>query len=78
MESESTRDHREQAEQLATRATSRAGSDVPKQIAAAIELTYARAPDSTEVQSALEFVQKNGLPALCRALLNSNEFLFVE
>lgn len=68
----------EQAEQLATRATSKAGSDVPKQITAAYELAYARAPESAEVRGALEFVQQNGLPALCRALLNSNEFLFIE
>jgi hypothetical protein len=68
----------EQADRLATRASSRAGKEPQPQIIAAFELAYARTPDTSELQSSLAFVSKNGLPALCRALLNSNEFLFLE
>jgi hypothetical protein len=59
----------EQAEQLAKKA-----SDVPT----AYQLAYQRGPSADELAAAEAFVKQNGLPALCRALLNSNEFLFVE
>lgn len=68
----------EQAAELARCATSEGGKDLAKQIAAAYEFAYTRSPDDSEVASALAFTRENGLPALCRAILNSNEFLFIE
>jgi hypothetical protein len=48
-----------------------------EQIERAFQLCYGRSADATERQEALEFVEALGLPALCRVLLNSNEFLFI-
>lgn len=68
----------EQAERLANRAIARASKNTDQQISAAFELAFARSPDATEKHGAKALVQTSGLPALCRALLNSNEFLFIE
>ncbi|HWL10830.1 MAG TPA: DUF1553 domain-containing protein, partial [Planctomicrobium sp.] len=48
------------------------------QIRRAYELCYSRPASNNEIDSALVFVADAGLPALCRALLNSNEFLFIQ
>ena len=42
------------------------------------QLAYARSPDNEELKAATAFIQQHGLPALCRVVLNSNEFLFVD
>ncbi|MEZ6073993.1 MAG: DUF1553 domain-containing protein [Pirellulales bacterium] len=47
------------------------------QIDRAFWLALARAPDDTERAAAVALVADHGLAALCRALLNSNEFLFI-
>ena len=44
----------------------------------AVRLVWLREPMRDELQDFTEFVRINGLPALCRLLLNSNEFLFVD
>lgn len=41
------------------------------------QLLYQRAPDKTELADANEFSTRHGLVALCRAMLNTNEFLFI-
>lgn len=46
--------------------------------AKAYQLVYQRHPTKDELTAAEAFVKQEGLPALCRALLNSNEFLFLE
>ncbi len=46
--------------------------------AKAYQLVYQRQPTKDELTTAEAFVKQEGLPALCRALLNSNEFLFLE
>ena len=43
----------------------------------AYQLCYSRRPDPSERRSAEEFVKQNGLTQFCRALFNSNEFLFI-
>jgi len=40
-------------------------------------LCFGRPPDPAELRSALKLIEQHGLPALCRALLNANEFLFI-
>lgn len=47
------------------------------QIARAFELTLSRSPDTLEVSDADEVVRTHGLPALCRVLFNTNEFVFI-
>ena len=37
-----------------------------------------RKPTDVERQSAIELVNKHGLPALCRAMLNLNELVYIE
>jgi hypothetical protein len=48
-----------------------------KQVERAVRLAWLRAPEPGERQELVAFAQRQGLPALCRLLLNSNEFLFV-
>ncbi|QDU19961.1 DUF1549 and DUF1553 domain-containing protein [Urbifossiella limnaea] len=47
-------------------------------VASAFRLAFQRAPRADELAAARELVAKHGLPALCRALLNANEFVFVD
>jgi Protein of unknown function (DUF1549)/Protein of unknown function (DUF1553)/Planctomycete cytochrome C len=49
-----------------------------EQISTAFRLVYGRAPDEQELSLSREFVTRRGLPAFCRALWNSSEFLFVD
>lgn len=55
----------------------RAGDDPTRQIAEAWNWTLARNPTPLEESDALLLVSKHGLASLCRALFNSNEFLFL-
>ena len=45
--------------------------------ALAFELAFGRPATANEVTTASSFASQHGWPALCRALLNSNEFLFI-
>ncbi|MFO0800166.1 MAG: DUF1549 and DUF1553 domain-containing protein [Gemmataceae bacterium] len=47
-------------------------------VASAFRLAFQRAPRAEELAAARELVAKHGLPALCRALLNANEFVFLD
>jgi hypothetical protein len=67
----------QQAERLAGRIGEDAGPDVSAQIDRAFELLDGREPDEDERRLAADFVARYGLEAMCRAMLNSNEFLFV-
>ena len=65
------------AEAFAARVRTEVGDDIAKQIERAYQLALSRAPDSAELADAKPVVAAQGLPALGRALFNSNEFLFV-
>jgi len=67
----------QQASQFASRIQLAAETDVTAQVTLAWQLAFQRKPTTDEVQDAAELVHEHGLAALCRALLNSNEFLFV-
>ena len=56
-------------------ATSRSLDD---QITIAFSLLYSRRPDEKEVTLSVDFITRRGLPAFCRAMWNSSEFLFVD
>ena len=43
----------------------------------AYEVLYGRPASEEEVADALEFVKEHGMVSFCRAMLNTNEFLFV-
>jgi hypothetical protein len=69
-----TLDH---ANALATRVKKEAGNDPAAQIRRAWQLALTREPSTEELNDTLPAVQQHGLAVLCRALINSNEFLFL-
>ncbi|HND51716.1 MAG TPA: hypothetical protein PLV92_04945, partial [Pirellulaceae bacterium] len=57
----------------------KASDGVRASIARAFKLTLARKPKPDELREAVEFVRdEQGLVDLCRALLNLNEFVYVD
>jgi hypothetical protein len=52
--------------------------DLNTQIARATQLAWHRNPTGEELREFQDFVQKHGLAAICRVILNSNEYLFVD
>lgn len=66
-----------QAQYFAERLQHDAGTDIPKQIHRAFQIAFLREPSAAELSSAEKLIGQHGLPAFCRALLNSNELIFV-
>ena len=66
-----------QAEAFAARVRAEAGDDVREQIIRAWRLALGREPSPAELTDTEPVIRGDGLPALCRALFNSNEFLFL-
>jgi hypothetical protein len=66
-----------QAEAFASRVKEEMGDDITNQITRAYLLALSRGPTAEELRDTLPTVQKHGLTVLCRALFNSNEFLFL-
>jgi hypothetical protein len=66
----------QQAGFLAERIRMEAGEATPAQVNRGFRLAFGRAPSAAEGAAALELVREHGLEALCRALLNANEFLY--
>lgn len=62
---------------FAARVKKEAGDDPAQQIARAYQLALNRRPSEEEVQETVPAIRDHGLDTLCRALFNSNEFLFV-
>ena len=67
----------QQSSLFASRLEREAGPDVIAQVRRAYSLAFLRLPTDDEQIAATQFVNDHGLTALCRALLNANEFLFV-
>ncbi len=55
-----------------------AASETAAQVMRAFELAFARQPDEHEITAAVGLVQQYGLPAFCRAILNTNELIYVD
>jgi hypothetical protein len=66
------------ADRFAERVTREAGGEPADQVRRTFLLIYGRTPDAAERERIEPFVTRHGLAALCRALLNSNEFLYVD
>jgi len=66
------------ADGFAERIEREAGDDPGTQVDRAFRLIHSRRPTAQERQASLEFVTRHKLPALCRVLFNSNEFLYVD
>jgi hypothetical protein len=67
----------EQADLLAGRLEKDASSGEVEQVQRAFQLLYGREPDSFELETSREMIREEGLPAFCRAVYNTSEFLFV-
>ncbi len=65
------------SDRLAERVQQRVGTGVESQVTELFLLAYQRPPQPAELSSASAFCEKHGLAALCRVVLNSNEFLYV-
>ena len=66
------------ANHFSDRVKSEAEDSVEAQVRRAVELAWCRQPSQDELAEYNEFVQSHGLAALCRVLINSNEFLYVD
>ena len=67
----------DQAAAFAERVKSETGNNQTAQIHRAYQLALSRNATPEELADALPLIEANGLAILCRALFNSNEFLFV-
>ncbi len=65
------------ADALAQRIEHEAEEDIAAQVRHSFETVYGRPPDETETTAAAALVESQGLRALCRVLLNSNEMVTV-
>ena len=68
----------QQAGFLADRLKKEAGADPAGQIRLAFQLAFSRTPDAEELRAGKDLVARHGLEIFCRALFNSNEFIFLE
>jgi hypothetical protein len=66
-----------QARHFAARVTAEA-PDLTAQVARAHTLALGRVPSAEETARLADFARAHGLPALCRLLVNLNEFLFID
>ncbi len=67
-----------QARQFADRVVREAGNDPAAQVKRAFELAMGRDPDAEEATALVEVAKTHGLANVCRAILNLNEFSFVD
>lgn len=67
----------QQSDVLAARVTLLAGEDSAAQVRQLFLLLFSREPSREEQIGATALIREHGLPTLCRALLNANEFVFV-
>ena len=62
---------------LAEHLSAQAGANPEAEAQAAFRLAFQREPSTKELQASARFIREESLPLFCRALLNSNEFVFV-
>jgi len=66
----------DQSEAFAARTKKEAGDDIARQLSLAYQFALNRKPTNEELNDTTPIVKEYGLNVLCRALFNSNEFLF--
>lgn len=67
----------DQATAFADRVQAESGQEIGCQIDLAFELAFTRHATPEEIRTIEPIVREHGLKTLCRAILNSNEFLFI-
>jgi hypothetical protein len=68
----------QQADFFAERLKREAGDDPERQVRRAFRLAFSRDPTETERAAAVALLREQGTAALCRALYNTNEFLYMD
>ena len=68
----------EAARAFAKRVETEGGQDPALQIDKAFQLAFQRLPEKEERETCLELLHKRNLKELCRALLNVNEFIYID
>ncbi|QDV37871.1 DUF1553 domain-containing protein [Tautonia plasticadhaerens] len=66
------------ARALASRLSRDSGDDPEAQVRLAFELAFARGPDDAERAAAVALIDRHGLDAFCRAILNANELISLD
>lgn len=66
------------AKAFAARIEKESGTDIHAQITRIFELALQRAPDESELNSCEKFRETRSLVELCRAVLNLNEFMYID
>jgi hypothetical protein len=56
----------------------REAAEPPSQVRRAFELAFGREPLADELAASEEVIRQHGIATFCRAIFNSNEFLFIE
>ncbi len=67
-----------QSRYFAQRLQQEAGDEITDQVHRAFQLVYCRDAQAPELELARSFLEQHGLFAFCRALLNTNEFVYVD
>jgi hypothetical protein len=67
----------DQADLFASRVKREADATTAAQVSRTFQLAFGRLPEAEEAASAEKLVSEHGLAALCRAIFNANEFLFL-
>ncbi|GAB5406370.1 MAG: DUF1553 domain-containing protein [Aureliella sp.] len=67
-----------QSEFFAERVTKDVGDVPAKQVERAFQLAFSRSPNAAERKQVVELVTRHGLPAACRAILNTSEFAWIQ
>ncbi|HBI41902.1 MAG TPA: hypothetical protein DDY78_03470 [Planctomycetales bacterium] len=68
----------DQGERFAARLRKEAGEAAPDQVRRAFRLAFGRDPSPDEATAAERLIRADGLAIFCRALFNTNEFVFVD
>ncbi len=68
----------DQSKAFAERLTSDVGVDATAQVTRCFQLAFIREPTKKELAASVAVVKQHGLAAFCRALLNTNELVFVD
>ncbi|RMF88147.1 MAG: DUF1553 domain-containing protein, partial [Planctomycetota bacterium] len=67
----------DQSKRLADRALRESNGDIDAAVTRCFQLLLGRAPESDEQAACCEVAREEGLLVVCRALINSNEFVFL-
>jgi hypothetical protein len=68
----------EASQALARRVRAQAGADPAAQVRQAFRIALQRDPEPGEREACLSLLERRSLPEVCRALINLNEFAYVD